>query len=479
MYEQATNCPVAGGTGEIWSEYAKFLEERERPKTARNLYLRALVGEDGPPRVTHSPDQNMLWDGFLSMMRSLKKNPDLTLDELKGAARKGGDAAVADRVGSTTPTPDQMISSPTVDGKTRHDAEDGSRPAKRSRWDASSSAAVALPVTTEMMSAGSIDTTAGVILTATRNMPPEIEMLWLARDGGSIPSRPEPALFSASPPKLGDPSGKDLVGNEAALRILQILTATTHDGKSLGSAVLDLCHACWMMTAIKEEEATRAQESIEKKILAGREALEADLDTRASVAGSAIAAVRQANERERSVFDTQCDAQRNQLLASIAWEFRKLQYTQQIMLTNAKIPGFDGPTVDFAIIALQSKVCSVLHSAFFLRARVGEASHAIMLNKQLESLKKFISTTVKIESIEQVPNHAPMQMQLQQQQQPQMIYQHPMMPMGMPPIFQQPPPMIYPGQQPMMYQPMPMDFQQFQQGHTIMHPPPQQFFGPT
>jgi hypothetical protein len=102
-----------------------------------------------------------------------------------------------------------------------------------------------------------------------------------------------------------------------------------------------------------------------------------------------------------------------------------------------------------------------------------------MLNKQLESLKKFISTTVKIESIEQVPNHAPMQMQLQQQQQPQMIYQHPMMPMGMPPIFQQPPPMIYPGQQPMMYQPMPMDFQQFQQGHTIMHPPPQQFFGPT
>jgi hypothetical protein len=69
-----------------------------------------------------------------------------------------------------------------------------------------------------------------------------------------------------------------------------------------------------MMTAIKEEEATRAQESIEKKILAGREALEADLDTRTSVAGSAIAAVRQANERERSVFDTQCDAQRNQIL---------------------------------------------------------------------------------------------------------------------------------------------------------------------
>lgn len=53
--------------------------------------------------------------------------------------------------------------------------------------------------------------------------------------------------------------------------------------------------------------------------------MEADLDTRASVAGGALAAVQQANERERSSFDTQTEAQRNQLLASIAWEFRKVK----------------------------------------------------------------------------------------------------------------------------------------------------------
>jgi hypothetical protein len=276
VYEQAINCPVAGRTGRIWSEYARFLEERGRPRTAQNLYLRALVGgggEDGGgvgPRVTDPADQASLWDGFLRMMRSLRKNPDLTLDELKAAARRehlggGGQFAPAvvadfapDQVGSIS---DLRVSSPGAE-PAKDDAEDGAaRPAKRSRWDSKA------PVATAAVSAGSIDTTAGILLTASRNMPPEIEMLWLARDGGSIPTRPEPALFAASPPKLGDPSGKDLVGNETALRIMRMLTETTHDGRSLGSAVIELCHACWMMTALKEEEVERAQKSLEKKIV--------------------------------------------------------------------------------------------------------------------------------------------------------------------------------------------------------------------
>jgi hypothetical protein len=152
-----------------------------------------------------------------------------------------------------------------------------------------------------------------------------------------------------------------------------------------------------------------------------------------------------------------------------AVDYIQLLYTQQIMLTNAKIPGFDGPTVDSAVIALQSRVCSVMHSAFYLRARVGETSHVNMLDKQLESLEKFIRTTVKTEPVDQQPNHAPIQLQ----QQP-LIFQQPMMP----PMFSQPP-MMYSGQsqqQPMLYQPIPMSFQQFQQGHPMMQPP-QQFLG--
>jgi hypothetical protein len=354
---------VAGGTGKIWSEYARFLEERGRPRTAQSIYLRALVGgggeDGGGPRVAEPADRAALWDEFLRMMRSLRKNPELTLDELKGAARRehlgvggGQSPPVADvateRVGSMS---DLRVSSPGAVGAARDDGEeDAARPSKRSRWDAKA------PVITATVSGGRIDTTAAILFTASRNMPPEIEMLWLARDGGSIPSRPEPALFAASPPKLGDPSGKDLVGNEAALRILRMLTETTNDGRNLGSAVLELCHACWMMTALKEDEVTRAQESIENKIvslhklaysatmlcmihlrsltaslistssqIADKEALEADLDMRASVAGGALKAVQQANEREMSLFDSQSEAQRNQLHASIAWEFRKVK----------------------------------------------------------------------------------------------------------------------------------------------------------
>jgi len=140
------------------------------------------------------------------------------------------------------------------------------------------------------------------------------------------------------------------------------------------------------------------------------------------------------------------------------------------MLTNAKIPRFEGPTVDFAIISVQSKVCSVLHSAFYLRARVGEASHVNMINKQLESLEKFIRTSATTEPVVQRPNNAPIQMPLQP-----LMFQQPMMP---PPIFSQPP-MMYPGQpqqHPMMYQPIPPGFQQFQQGHLMMQPQ-QQFLG--
>ena len=112
MYEQAINCPVAGQSGRIWSEYARFLEERGRPRTAQNIYLRALVGgggggEDGSgggdPRVMDPADRAALWDGFLRMMRSLRKNPDLTLDELKGAAKRehigGGRSILARRHG--------------------------------------------------------------------------------------------------------------------------------------------------------------------------------------------------------------------------------------------------------------------------------------------------------------------------------------------------------------------------------------------
>lgn len=128
--------------------------------------------------------------------------------------------------------------------------------------------------------------------------------------------------------------------------------------------------------------------------------------------------------------------------------------------------------MDSSAIAFQSKVCSVMHSAFYLRARVGEKSHVNMLNKQLENLEKIISTTVKIEAKEEQPLiHASYHMQ----QQP-MIFQQPIMQ----PIYGQPPIMytVQPQQQPIMYQPIPIGYnpQMMPQGNPPIPPPHQQFY---
>ena len=263
--------------GKIWSEYAQFLEERGRPRAAQKLYLRALVGDEGTPgssaaheepRVQDSADRTLLWNEFLRMMQSLRKNPDLTMEDLQRAAMKERLGQAADGEGDSEgfracpPIPDPQISTFPALSELPTNHVEMTRPAKRSRWDRQSPVDDVVSV-----NAGSIDAAAGVLYVSSVNVPSEIQTLWLARDGGALPSRPEPSLFSASPPKLGDPSGKDLLGSETALLILKLLTAETHDGKSFGSAVLDLCQACWMMTAIKEEEAARARESLMSKIV--------------------------------------------------------------------------------------------------------------------------------------------------------------------------------------------------------------------
>ncbi|KAL3768270.1 hypothetical protein ACHAWO_012380 [Cyclotella atomus] len=395
VYGQAIHCPVAGSIGKVWLEYAKFLEERSRPRTAQNLYIKALVGDnDGDgPAVSNEEDRTLLWNEFLRMIQTTKKNPDLTLEELKSTVEAElGKKVTAD--GESTAAPATVTSAAVETNPTEIEE---TRPAKRSRWNKKE------PEETVPITPGSIDTVANVLFTASKNMPPDIETLWHARDGGSHPTPPEPPLFSAAPPKLGDPSGKDLVGNEAALQILKMMVAKTADGKSLGSALLDFSEACWMMTALKEEEVTKSHMILEEKLVADLEALEANLEARASVAGAALSAVQQANEHERNQFRTQAAAQREQLNSSSAWEMRKLLHSQQILLSSVKLPGFNGPTVDSASIAYQAKVCSVMHSAFYLRARVGEASHVKMLTKQIENLQAIISTAVKIEPVPQFP----------------------------------------------------------------------------
>jgi hypothetical protein len=56
-----------------------------------------------------------------------------------------------------------------------------------------------------------------------------------------------------------------------------------------------------------------------------------------------------------------------------------------------KVPFFQGPTVDEATIIFQAKICSVLHSAFVVRGKVGEVAHRALLMKLEERLRKEAS----------------------------------------------------------------------------------------
>lgn len=153
-----------------------------------------------------------------------------------------------------------------------------------------------------------------------------------------------------------------------------------------GSILLEVCRGLWTMQALQEKKATEAVDVLDTTMKAELEKLESSLESRLTVARSA--AVIAMNENARSEFQNTCGQQRQGLLTGIAWEFRNLLYIQQQILSKMKVPGFDGPTVDPSTVDLQARICSYLHSAFFLRTRVGEEPHVTMLKGHLKALQK-------------------------------------------------------------------------------------------
>ena len=183
------------------------------------------------------------------------------------------------------------------------------------------------------------------------------------------------------------------------------------------------------------------------------ETLEKNLAARLAIAGPALEmAVNQTNDAERNEVMAKWNQRRQQMVDSISWEFRKLLAIQQNMLTAAKIPGFQGATIDPITIALQSKICSVMHSAFFLRNRIDEKTHLAMLKKLEEKLSKESITLPPpppsaINSISFPPPH-------QQQQVPNLA--PPPFPQQLPPP---PPPHVH-------------NFHLYTQPQHTMFPPP-------
>jgi tetratricopeptide (TPR) repeat protein len=231
-YEQAIQDPVAGKFGRVYLEYARFAEERDKLVTAQNVYIRALIGEDGQPSVTDEQDTTLLWNEFLEMMR--KTTPTLNLTSLKDAVYKDHN---------------QKRSQPELVSSINDNPE-----IKKSKYGEESS-------NTHVVTADDVESEYQSLLGLISQMPPEISAAWMARDGDAPPQAPEPPLFSPTRPKMSDPSGKDLIGSDMALQVTERLLCKS------GTVMLETCRALWLMTALLEKEFTQTLDSLDKSMV--------------------------------------------------------------------------------------------------------------------------------------------------------------------------------------------------------------------
>jgi len=274
-FEGAVSCEIAGRDGKVWLEYAKYQEERTRHKTAQKIYLRALIGDEktGERPGAEEASHPMLWQEFLRMTRDLNKNPNLSLKDLRDAVEKEHVSQIK-----------------------KDDAADGGDgpPLKRAKMEddfgasalanAASAAVMHVPgqaqqamaLDTPLMSAESIEKETAEVVDKMKELSPDISAAWFARDGDSPPSRPEPPLFTPSPPKFSDATGREVLGDELALTLIQMLLKKDESDQS-GNILLDVCRACWMMTALKEKEAAKAIETLDNKMVSDY-ALEVSID---------------------------------------------------------------------------------------------------------------------------------------------------------------------------------------------------------
>lgn len=264
-FEGAVNCEIAGQNGKVWLEYAKFQEERKRHKTAQKVYLRALVGDESSGGKPGADEEYhpMLWDEFLRMMRALNNAPNLSLQELRDAVEKEHVAQMKEAgVGAQW------------DDATADD--DGGPPLKRPKVEDTANAlamAMSIPgqplpmsLDNPVMSAESIEKETAAVVESVQQLSPDISAAWFARDGDSPPSRPEPPLFTPSPPKFSDATGRDILGDELSLALIRMLLKKDGADES-GNILLDVCRGCWMMTALKEKEAAKAVETLDAKMV--------------------------------------------------------------------------------------------------------------------------------------------------------------------------------------------------------------------
>lgn len=369
-FEQAIECPIGSTVGRVWLEYARFLEERNKLRTAQQVYLRALVTPQSngmAGAVQDEQDQNLLWNEFLELSRTTTDNPDLTLKELKQAIQEEH-------------TEEPVLKRPRLHEAMKHEVEDEEEQEDGPK------------IRTYVVTPTDVEFEIETLTEAIHNVPndPTFMAAWLIRDGDAPPQPPIP-LFEAAPPKLSDPTGRELLGEDLALAVVSRLLEPS------GSVVLQVCQGLWMWTLLKEQQAQKLRRRMDDSLTEEYRQLQARLEERLSVAGAAEAAVRTMNQQELHGFENKAQVDRRELWNTLTWEARQLQWASQQVLNKLQMPGFvggnitAGTTVDDSQVQEQARVCSYLHSAFFLRKRIGDKAHNTMLQSQLERLKQYVA----------------------------------------------------------------------------------------
>jgi hypothetical protein len=173
-----------------------------------------------------------------------------------------------------------------------------------------------------------------------------------------------------------------LIGIDLAVKVVQRLLSPS------GGVVLEVCRALWVLQGLFEKSNYETFQSMYTQFNSEHERMELELDARLSVAATGMSdTVVLMNDRERHIFQHQACQKQQQIVNQSAWSFRQLLYLQQVVLSKLDVPGFeDGATVDVESLQLQSYVCQYLHSAFYIRNRMGREPHESMLRSQLKKL---------------------------------------------------------------------------------------------
>jgi len=331
-FEAAVSCPVAGTCVSLWKAYGLFLQGKHKLKAAQELYLRVLIGTTTTTSMTRDmlqqqpsvmnvslsmEDRDILWKDFHSMIMTLRGEQVVThsLQEFKATILYEHATSHSQIIHEDTTTAAAAAAATENDSTYTH----GHHQAKAS------------PISIPIPDASTVVQISKQLVQQVQIVTSDITAEWLARDGASLPTRPEPPLFSPSPPKWGDASGKDILGIDLSLQLIRLLLKN-HEKDFVGTAILEIAKACWMMTALKEKEALLTLKQLDDSMVNDLQVLDQELQARLSVAGgdgsSTVSAViqQQRNEMERRGFLEMCHQQRNQKLSYIAWDFRHVRF---------------------------------------------------------------------------------------------------------------------------------------------------------